>query len=110
MIPNNYPQNFSFIGTPVYLPDELKVVHKLTYLKSAYCTLLTDLKESVEQVLDSCSEEQNKKFISSLQNYLDGEDFTDFQTGYKLLKGEVSLLNVQELRSGIVMLLPQQYR
>ena len=93
----------------MYLPHELEVVHKLTCLETAYCKLLTDLKRSVQRVLDSCSEEQHEDFISSLQNYLEREDFSNFQSGYRLLKKDVSLFNVQQLR-GIVMLLPQEYR
>ena len=93
----------------MYLPDELKVVHKLTDLETAYCKLLTDFKRSVQRVLDSCTKEQNEDFVSMLQNDLDREDFTDFQSGYRLLKSDVSLFNVQYLRC-IVMLLPEKKR
>ena len=90
----------------MYLPDELNVVRKLTDLEIAYCKLLTDLKRYIQRVLDSCTKEQNEDFISMLQNDLDREDIHDFHSGYKLLKSDVSLFNVQYLRC-IVKLLPE---
>ena len=93
----------------MFLPEELEVVKKLTNLNTANSQLLTDLNRSVQQALDNCSEKENEDFISSLQNDLDSQDFTDFQSGYKLLKRDVSLFNVQYLRC-VVMLLPQEYR
>ena len=97
------------VGARVYLPDELKVVHKLTCLETAYCKLLTDFEETVREVLVRCSSTQHKVFISTLQNILERDDFVDFQSGFKFLKKDVSLFNITYLRN-TVEILPENER
>ena len=90
----------------MYLPDDLKVVHQLTDLETAYSVLLAKFEATVLAVLRSCDSSQQDEFILTLRNRLDKEDLVDFRSGFKYLKAFISIFNVKYLKN-IVDILPE---
>ena len=94
----------------MYLPDELKVVHQLTDLETAYSVLLAKFEAAVQMKLGSCTGSQREEFISTLQNMLDREDIVDFHSGFKYLKKIVTLFNVMYLKNTVKILPEKEMR
>ena len=94
----------------MYLPDELKVVHQLTDLETAFSALLAKFEAAVQIKLGSCTGTQREVFISTLQNMLEKEDFVDFHLGFKYLKKIVTLFNVKYLKNTVKILPEEEMR